>query len=281
MVRPAPTGPNATQADYWSGPSGQSWITHEDEMDSLLSPATQLLLDQAGDVSGRDVLDIGCGTGALSLAFAKAGARVTASDISKPLLARTAKRCADRCETLLADAQTAKWNTQYDLVVSRFGVMFFSDPAAAFANIAQALKPGGGMLCATWAPFDENPWWHMPQSIAAKVLGVTTDPTDPHAPGPMGLSDKAWSLSQMDGPDWTELQCTTMDITLDHPGGAMAAGTLATHVGPAARVLNMHDASKANRHTVAQAIATAFAPFETDGTACIPARLHFYSATRV
>lgn len=272
--------PNATQATYWAGPSGTSWITHEDQMNALLGSANQVLLKRAGKVDGLDVLDIGCGTGALSLAFAAGGANVTASDISKPLLDRTGERGRGRIETLLADAQTASWDRTFDLVVSRFGVMFFEDPTCAFANIAEALKTGGRALFAAWGPFDENPWWHMPQSIAADVLGVTPDPSDPHVPGPMGLSDKDWSLARMNGSAWQDVGCEKIDLNLDHPEGAAAAGTLATYVGPAARVLNMHDADEDARQEVARRIAKALTEYETDGKVRIPARLHLYSAIK-
>ena len=272
--------PNATQATYWAGPSGTSWITHQDDMDALLRSVNQALLKRAGNVNGLDVLDIGCGTGALSLDFAAAGASVTASDISKPLLEKTAERGKGLIETLLADAQTTIWDKSFDLVVSRFGVMFFEEPAHAFANIAKALKPGGRALFATWGPFDENPWWHMPQSIAANAFGITPTPSDPHAPGPMGMSDKDWSLAQMESPAWQDVGCEAVDVTLDYPKGAVAAGTLATFVGPAARVLNLHEATEDVRKEVARRISDTLNTYETVQTVRIPARLHFYSAIR-
>lgn len=272
---------NTDQADYWAGPSGLSWITHQEEMDSVLASVKDVLLDGAGDVRGLDVLDIGCGAGAVSLAFADAGAKVVASDISEPLLKHAADRGAGRIETLLADAQTATWPRSFDLAVSRFGVMFFSNPAQAFANIAAGLRSGGRMIFAAWGPFDENPWWYMPQQIAARRLGLTPTETDPRAPGPMGLSDKDWALAQMRGPALQDVQCETVDITVNHHGGAGAAGTLATRLGPAARVLNMHDGSEADRAHVAEEISEALSAYTQDGTTRIPARLYLYTARKV
>lgn len=272
--------PNGSQAEFWAGPSGTSWITHETDMDRLLAPVARLLLERAGDVRGRDVLDVGCGTGAVSLVFSDAGARVLASDISKPLLARTATRAAGQLETVLADAQTADWPRPFDLAVSRFGVMFFADPAQAFANIARALKPGGQWLFAAWGPFYENPWWHMPQAIAADHMKISPSRSDPRAPGPMGLSDREWSLRQMRVPGLSDVDCETVDLTLDYPDGAAAAGALATRVGPAARVLRLEDASETDRTEVARLIAEELAGYETEGTVRIPARLHLYSARK-
>ena len=273
--------PNAAQKENWSGPSGLSWITHEEEMDRMLASATKVLLDHAGSVAGQRVLDIGCGTGAVSLAFADAGALVTASDISAPLLERAAVRAGGRFATLLADAQVADWTESYDMTVSRFGVMFFDDPQAAFANIARALPAGGKMLFAAWGPFDENLWWHMPEGIAARRMGVEVAASNPHAPGPMALADIAWSLARMRSPALVDVGCEAFDITLDHTGGALAAGELATRLGPAARVLKMHGASEDDRAHVARAITEELSAHATDGTVRVPARILLYSARKL
>ena len=175
----------------------------------------------------------------------------------------------------------ADWPEAYDLAVSRFGVMFFEDPMAAFANIARALVPGGRMLFAAWGRFDENLWWHMPQGIAATRLGVGAASSNPHVPGPMGLSDIDWSLARIGSSALAAVDCETIDITLDYPGNADAVGELATRLGPAARVLRVHGAAEADREHVALAIAKELARHETDGMVRIPARILLYSARKL
>ena len=253
-----------------------AWITFEADMNRVLSPVTDLLLDHAGDVSGAQVLDIGCGTGAVSFAFADAGAAVTASDVSESFLAHIDGD--PRVTTLLADAQTAAWPHVYDLVVSRFGVMFFNDPAAAFENMAKALKPGGRIVFATWGPFQENPWFHVPNAAAADFFNAEVVAPAPHASGPFGLSDKAWALEKMQTPLLTELVCTTFDLHLSH--GLNAAADLTTRIGFPARLLREHGGDEATRLALAQRIADALSDYSEDGQMRIPARLYFYSAKR-
>ncbi len=272
--------PNSDEAAYWAGPSGATWITHETRMDEILSSVVTELLGRAGDVVGSEVLDIGCGTGAVSIAFSEAGARVTANDIAPPFLQRVAERGKGRIDTLLADAQSADWPRTFDLAVSRFGVMFFADPGAAFANIARALKPDGRLLFAAWGPFEDNPWWFVPQSVAARRMGMEPTVPNPHAPGPMGLSDRDWSLDKMRNGGLTDVDCEIVDTALRQSGDAQAVGELSTQIGPAARVLRLAEASDDDRAFVADQIAGAFKTYEIEGAVHIPARLHLFSARR-
>ena len=140
------SGGNTTQRDFWSGPSGKSWIAHEARQDALLESVADLVIDRALLQTGERVLDIGCGTGAVSEKAARAlgpSGSVLASDISKPLLDRAAHRLADfpYASTLLGDAASVTWpEPPFDVALSRFGVMFFDDPSAAFVHIAGALR---------------------------------------------------------------------------------------------------------------------------------------------
>ncbi|MEO0917131.1 MAG: class I SAM-dependent methyltransferase, partial [Pseudomonadota bacterium] len=147
---------NTQEADFWSGPAGAKWIEHEAEQDHFLSEVAEAVLRKARLDLGERVLDIGCGTGALSLLCAdKVGedGYVLATDIAPPFVERVGVRAArmPQVQAYLADAQTADWPAPgFDVAVSRFGVMFFSDPPAAFANIARALRPSGRMAFAAW-----------------------------------------------------------------------------------------------------------------------------------
>ena len=149
---------NTSEQEFWSGPSGQSWVAHEAVQDEVLSEALSAVMDRVGLSAGARAVDIGCGTGALSVAAAEAfgeTGRVLATDISSPMLDRAKDRMRDfpQAGTLLADAESVEWpETGFDAAISRFGVMFFGNPPQAFANISRALKPGGRMVFAAWGP---------------------------------------------------------------------------------------------------------------------------------
>lgn len=277
--------PNAEEADYWSGPSGLTWIENEAEQDRLLGEVNDVVLTHAQIGAGGRVVDIGSGTGALTIAAAEAvgpGGAVLATDISPPLLARTAERTRHlpQVTTFNADTQTADWPPPpADAAISRYGVMFFSDPTAAFANIARALRPGGRMAFAAWAPAAENPWWRLPHRIAAERLGAPP-PVPPNTPGPMGLADADWALDHFRAAGLADAACETVTVPLIHDGGARGAADLALRVGPAARVLRLMGGREADRDAIRAALEAAFAPYETAGQARIPARVHLYTARR-
>jgi SAM-dependent methyltransferase len=192
--------PNAGQADYWNAEAGRTWV----ELQALLDMELQPLGDQArralAPAAGEQVLDIGCGAGETSLELARAvgsGGRVLGVDLSEPLLGLARLRAADAgpeagvapVDFVQADAQTAAFaQGAFDAAYSRFGVMFFADPVAAFANIRAALRPGGRLAFVCWRPFADNPVMHEPLEAALPVI-PPLEPGDPDAPGPFAFAD--------------------------------------------------------------------------------------------
>ncbi len=188
--------PQANQAAYWNEEAGPRWVAAQERMDTLFAPLTEAALDHAAPQPGERVLDIGCGCGATVLALA-ASVRATGSvlgvDISRPMLARAAERMAalglGQARLLLADAATHDFAPgSADLVFSRFGVMFFEDPVAAFANLRGALAPGGRVVFVCWQKLADNPWFLVPLSAARAHL-PSQPPADPDAPGPFAFAD--------------------------------------------------------------------------------------------
>lgn len=274
---------NSEEREFWSGPSGQSWITFEGQQDRLLSGVSDAVLAHANLAFGERILDIGCGTGALSVAAAdlvgEAG-HVLATDISKPMLSRAAERLAPfpQARTLFADVQTVDWQTpSFDGAISRFGVMFFADPPAAFANIAAALRPGARMTFAAWAPVAENPYWRDPPRIAADRLGPVPKST-PNSPGPMGLADRDWSLAQFRSAGLEDVECLTVDVPLAVDGSPTDAADLALVIGPAARVVRLHEATPGDRMAIRDAIAEEFSCYREGDRVQIPATILIYTA---
>jgi len=125
--------PNADQKEYWNDNAGEKWAEQQVALDAMLSPVTRLLMDTVDVQPEERVLDIGCGTGETGLIAADTGALVTGVDISQPMLEIAKTRLGDRADLLIADASEYQAEIPFDLIMSRFGVMFFDDPAISTA----------------------------------------------------------------------------------------------------------------------------------------------------
>ncbi|MEM7752281.1 MAG: methyltransferase domain-containing protein [Pseudomonadota bacterium] len=277
---------NANEQEFWSGPAGQSWIKNEAEQDGLLSNVAHAAIEIAALQPGMRVLDIGCGAGALTILAAEAvgdKGRVLATDIAPPFVERVGQRAAGlpQVGTFQGDAQTADWpESGFDIAVSRFGVMFFADPSAAFANIARALRPGGRIVFAAWARVEDNPYWSIPRDLIADRFGPQQHSV-PNTPGPMGLADAEWAAAQFRVAGLVNVDVTTREVALTHPGGAAGAASQLIQIGPAVRALAENDLRDAEVEAFRQDAEQAFLPFEVDGLAHIPATIHFFTAERL
>ncbi len=177
---------------YWREHAGPKWVRARHAVDHIVSPITDHLLSVADAQEGERVVDIGCGCGTTTLAFAKQvgqSGHVLGVDVSDPMLevARAAGLKLSQMDVALADAGSHKFTADADLLVSRFGVMFFPDPPAAFANMRTALVPGGRTALVCWQPIDRNPWIsHIMRAFPEAPASMP----DPNAgPGPFSLSD--------------------------------------------------------------------------------------------
>ena len=188
--------PNADQIAYWNAAAGQTWVEFQDRLDRQIDPLGLRAMRAAAPEPGERCLDIGCGCGQSSLELAdrigRTG-RVVGLDISRPMLevarGRAAKAGLSGVQFVEADAQTYAFEpAAFDLLYSRFGVMFFADPAAAFANLGTALRPGGRLAFVCWRPLAENPWMGVPLKAAMSRL-APPPPPDPLAPGPFAFAD--------------------------------------------------------------------------------------------
>ena len=278
------TTANADQADYWSSPAGQTWSTHQAQLDTLLSDALETALERAAPQAGERVLDIGCGTGASSLRLSSLvgqTGQVTALDISGPLLDHARARsdaAASNLEFVLGDAQTHDFPTgASDLVFSRFGVMFFADPVAAFANLRRASKPRGRLTMICWQSAPDNPWFMLPMKAAMARLGKP-EPMDPHAPGPMAFKDIDRVTGILSDAGWRDATGEPVEVDLIPPQSLDEAAEFATTVGPATRLLREKGGTDEDAAAIRAATAEALAQYqgEDDGLR-LPGRLVIYT----
>jgi SAM-dependent methyltransferase len=185
---------NEAQVAYWNDAAGVTWARFQAQLDQQVAPLGAEAMRVLAVKPGERVLDIGCGCGQTGFdlaALTGAAGAVRGVDISRPMLeiaqarpGRPAWLAFDEC-----DAQTGDLGSGiYDAAYSRFGVMFFSDPEAAFRNILRALKPGGRLAFVCWRSMAENVWMREPLAAAAHLLPAPA-PADPHAPGPFAFAD--------------------------------------------------------------------------------------------
>ena len=252
-------------------------------LDTLLSGVDALLLDRSAPRPGEHVVEIGCGTGATTLALAGRvgqGGRVLAVDISGPLLDRARGRAAGLPQVAfaLADAQVHPFEPgQADLVASRFGVMFFDDPVAAFRNIRRALGPGGRLCMVAWAEMEANPWFAIPREAAVARLGRPA-PVPPTAPGPLTFADRDRVRGILGAAGFAEIEAAAETVSLAWPGEIGALAALATSLGPAMRILRERDGTAEDEAAIREAIAGELAAFRGPDGVRVPATVNLCAA---
>ncbi|PLS23228.1 class I SAM-dependent methyltransferase [Neptunicoccus cionae] len=277
--------PNAEQADFWTDGAGRDWITFEVQLDALFGGVNQALLQTAAPVSGQMMLDVGCGTGATSREFAKAvgpNGQVQGLDISTTMLEQariTAKAIGLENVTFVrADAQTEPLpENRFDHIISRFGVMFFDDPVAAFKNIFKSLNHGGNLTMACWGPFKENPWFTLPRRAATDLLG-NPPPMNPRDPGPFAFADTDYVLSILKDAGFAVGKATTKDIPLTLQGSAADAAELSSYIGPANSVIRAQGGTAKDNVKIVEATKIKLEQYSREGTVTVPSKIHIYTA---
>jgi SAM-dependent methyltransferase len=237
---------NAAQIAYWNDRAAVTWTTFQERLDTLFEPLTGLALDAAAPAPGERIIDIGCGCGATVLALAgRVGptGQVLGLDISEPMAARARERIGAaglaNAQVVVSDASAHAFPPGgADLLFSRFGVMFFADPTAAFANLRGAVRQGGRLLCAAWRPLADNPWFIVPQQ-AARALLPPQAPADPDAPGPFAFANPDRTLGIFRDAGWQDVALTRQDVPMRFAaaGEIDQATEFATRVGALARML--------------------------------------------
>jgi SAM-dependent methyltransferase len=277
---------NEAMRHYWNTIAGPRWVAGQGFRERRNEETLALLLNSLRLDGGESVLEIGCGTGAVTLPLAKAVGeygRVVAVDISEPMLAVARQRVDEtgihNVTLLLGDAQVmALEQGAFDVATSRMGVMFFADPVAAFRNIDGALKPGGRLVFACWAPLAENRHWLISYDIAVRHLGAPAPSTD-HEPGPLAFGNPDYIRRTLRAAGFADIA-----IERAHPtiigGSADEEARQALMMGPTARLIEAKKPDEATRRVIAEEISAAFVAEASAGPIRLPATIFLVTARR-
>jgi SAM-dependent methyltransferase len=281
------TEANKDQAAFWNADAGQCWTRFHADLDAMHAEVTALLMATCAARPGESVLDIGSGAGGSTFELARAvgpEGQVLGLDISAPLVTEAREIAAasgvSNARFDLGDAQDmALPRAAFDLAASRFGVMFFADPLAAFRNIATALKTGGRFVFVAWAGPEHNPWFATPGRIAQARLGALP-PSPPEAPGPMAFRDADRVVGLLGAAGFEEARAEPVDLHLVLPGGIPAALNLLRHIGPIPGVIRAHGGTEEDVQAIHAEVAEAFAAYAGRDGLALPARVACFSAHR-
>jgi SAM-dependent methyltransferase len=288
MDQLATDGPNAQQIEYWNHVSGDRWVDMGDVIDAQIAPLGEAAMERARIAPGERVLDIGCGCGQTTLELATrvgADGSVLGLDISNPMLARARERAghADlgNVEFQQADAQIYEFDAAgFDLLFSRFGVMFFSSPVEAFTNLLSALRPGGRLVFVAWQELIRNPWMHLPIVAASKHLPPGGPPPDPSAPGPFAFASRERVEAILRDSGFVNIQHESLERDLLVGGGRSLDESVefVAQLGPAGAALR--DADTALRNDIMSEIRRVIEPFHKEDGVHMPSATWIVSAER-
>jgi ubiquinone/menaquinone biosynthesis C-methylase UbiE len=283
MENPKGHEQNADQIAYWNGPGGQRWARRQHVQDVLLAPVADILIDRAKPKTGERIVDVGCGNGITTVAFAqKVGpsGHVLGVDVSGPMLeqARASAPADAPVNFVLADATVYPFDPEsVDLLTSRFGVMFFADPARSFSNMRGALRPSGRLAFACWREPRENPWMMTPLQAVYKHAPRLPQ-QGPEDPGPFSFASEARVHRILGAAGFKEIAMEPCDLALDIAigGGLDAAVRGALEIGPASRALEDQPADV--REAAVQSIREALATYVKGNTVPLPAAIWIVTA---
>jgi ubiquinone/menaquinone biosynthesis C-methylase UbiE len=244
MSTPLVHAGNADQLAYWNGAGGRRWTDRPDHQDVALAPVATLLYAQSRLAPGERVIDVGCGCGATTLEIAARvgpAGRVVGLDISTLMIARARERASSdaAAEFVVADATVHAFTPGWaNLMFSRFGVMFFADPALSFANLRKGMASGGRVAFACWREPKLNPWQMIALKAACKHVPRLPD-LGPEDPGPFSFAEEARVRRILARAGFDRIALTPVDLELDVAagGGLEAAVAASQQFGAASRAL--------------------------------------------
>ncbi|MCY4086800.1 MAG: class I SAM-dependent methyltransferase [Actinomycetia bacterium] len=277
---------NEEMVEFWNGQLGLQWVHHQELLDAQLAEFGRRSRALLGPLAGVRVLDVGCGCGASALELARAvgsRGRVVGIDISAPMLSRARARAralglSATVSFMEADAQIAELGAGvFDAVYSRFGVMFFARPIAAFRNLSRTLKAGGLIAFVCWRRAERNPWFTETAEAASAHLTLPEE-LPPRAPGPFGLAERSWIEEVLSRAGFAELEIQSSDVPMDLSAKLEDLVELQLSIGPVGRALRETAVSLKTRGQVERAVREALGTFLTPRGYVAPASVWLVQA---
>jgi SAM-dependent methyltransferase len=277
---------NADQIAFWNAKAGSKWVEYQMQLDRQIGVLGDAMLRAAGLGAGHRVLDVGCGCGATALqaaAMVGTSGTVTGVDVSAPMLARARARQGglSQVQFVEADVQAdALGAALYDRVISRFGVMFFTDPVAAFRNVRAAMAPAGRLAFVCWRGADENPWMSEPVKVAAQHVELPPAPPA-DAPGPMSFADPERVRRILNAASLAAIEIVKHDAPCVIGGG----GDLDTcvdflfNVGPLSRALMSADFNEQSKAAIRASVCDVLRPYLTPTGVVMPCAVWIVTAS--
>jgi SAM-dependent methyltransferase len=271
----------------WKDQAGSKWVQQQERTDAQLEMLGLAAIEKLAPAEGERALDVGCGAGQTLLQLAeRVGSRgsVVGVDVSGPLLERARERVVaggfSQVELVMGDAGSERFERPFDLVFSRFGVMFFDEPVAAFSNLRAALRPGGRLGFVCWQAADLNPWATVPLAAARSVAPAQPPPAifEPGQPGPFYFADAAFIRRVLEGAKFDAIVIEPREFS-SRLGGALTldeAVDFVFEIGPTARFLA--EADPALAPAMRSAVRDALASFVTDDGVRAPMRTWIVTA---
>jgi SAM-dependent methyltransferase len=205
------TIPNVQMTEAWNGPEGDDWARDWEHYDRGVREHHRRLLAAAAVSPGERVLDLGCGIGQVTRELAAQGALAVGIDLSRPMLAKARELAGPGAELVEGDAQVHPFPAaSFDVVMSRFGCMFFDDQTAAFSNVARATRPGGRLALMVWQGLGRNEWLQEVRGSLAMGRDLPAPPVG--APGPFGMADREATSLVLSSAGWDDVSATAVEV---------------------------------------------------------------------
>lgn len=271
--------------ETWQGAVADRWVQQQERLDEMMRAFGQAAQMTLAAASGEWVLDVGCGAGTTTLELATSvgpSGGVCGIDISEPLLQRARERAAaaaaSNAQFVLADASSHRFERAFDALYSRFGVMFFSDPVAAFNNLHDALNSSGRLAFVCWQDLERNPWASLPLRAARSAAPDAPLPAimQPGQPGPFAFGDHEYVNDSLRAAGFRHVDITAFERQLHMGTSVQDAADFCMQIGPASRVAAEADPSLAPK--IRDAVAKTLEPFASPRGVWIDATTYVVSA---